>query len=60
MKNYYLVPKDNRWYTVSDKVDCALDVKEELKIAKLGNYNLESIEKYYKYLKQSDREKELL
>ena len=34
--------------------------KEDWKIEKHQNYNLENIEKYYKYLLQSKREKDIL
>lgn len=57
-KNYNLIKKDNGWYIVNDKVECVLDTKEDWKIEKLGEYNLESIIKYYNYLIQSDREKD--
>jgi len=57
-KNYNLIKKDNGWYIVNDKVECVLDTKEDWKIEKLGEYNLENIIKYYNYLIQSDREKD--
>ena len=56
--NYNLKKKDNGWYTVTDKIECFLDTKDSWKIEKYGEYNLESIEKYYKFLKKSSREKD--
>ncbi len=56
--NYNLKKKDNGWYIVTDKVECVLDTKDSWKIERYGEYNLESIEKYYKYLKGSSREKD--
>ena len=49
MKNYNLKQKENGWYMVTDKIECVLDTKEDWKIEKLGEYNLESIKKYYSY-----------
>ena len=56
--NYDLQLKENGWYIVKDRVECVLDIKDELKIEKYGNYNLQSIEEYYEYLKGSKREKD--
>lgn len=50
--------KENGWYFVNEKVECILDTKEDWKIEKYGKYNLESLEKYYEYLKTSKREKD--
>lgn len=44
---------------LTDKIECVLDTKEDWKIEKLGEYNLESIKKYYSYLLQSKREKDI-
>ncbi len=57
-ENYTLKEKDNGWYIVNEKVECVLDTKESWKIEKFEGYNLESIEKYYTFLKSSDREKD--
>lgn len=57
-KNYNLIEKGKDWYIVNDKVECVLDTKESWKIEKLGEYNLQSIEKYYEFLKESNREKD--
>ena len=57
-ENYNLTKKENGWYTVTDKIECFLDTKASWKIEKYGNYNLERIEKYYEFLKTSNREKD--
>ena len=56
--NYNLKEKTNGWYIVNDKIECVLDTKEPWKIEKYGEYNLQSIEKYYDFLKNSNREKD--
>ncbi|NLD78919.1 MAG: hypothetical protein GX641_01100 [Mollicutes bacterium] len=57
-ENYDLKQKENGWYIVNEKVECLLDQKEDWKIEKVGQYNLESLEKYYNHLKTSTREKD--
>lgn len=57
-KKYNLQLKENGWYQVSDRIECVLDTKEAWKIEKVGKYNLESLEKYYDFLKNSNREKD--
>ena len=57
-ENYNLIEKGKGWYIVNDKVECVLDTKEPWKIEKIGDYNLQSIEKYYEFLKESNREKD--
>ncbi len=56
--NYNLKEKPNGWYIINDKIECVLDTKESWKIEKYGEYNLQSIEMYYNYLKESTREKD--
>lgn len=56
--NYNLKKKDNGCYIVTDKIECVIDTKESWKIEKYGEYNLQSIEKYYEFLKKSNREKD--
>ena len=56
--NYNLKQKENGWYIVNDKVECVLDTKEDWKIEKYGEYYLQSIDKYYEFLKNSNREKD--
>ena len=56
--NFNLTQKENGWYIVNDKVECVLDVKTEDKIEKYGDLNLQSLEKYFEYLKNSKREKD--
>lgn len=55
---FNLVQKENGFYKVLDNVECVLDTKEDWKIEKCGKYSVESIEKYYAYLKSSTREKD--
>lgn len=57
-KNFNLKEKGNGRYQVTDKIECVLDTKEDWKIEKTEKYNLESLEKYFEYLKQSTREKD--
>lgn len=59
-QNYELTEKGKGWYIVNDKVECVLDEKEDWKIEKYGDYLLESLPKYHKYLVESDREKDKL
>ncbi|MBQ2917108.1 MAG: hypothetical protein IJE59_02900 [Clostridia bacterium] len=56
--NYKLEAKGNNWYQINDKIECVLDSKEEWKVEKYGEYNLQSIEMYYEFLRKSDREKD--
>lgn len=56
--NYDLKKKSEGWYIVNDKVECVVDTKEDWKIEKYGENNLQSIEKYYDFLKHSNREKD--
>ena len=56
--NYNLKEKGNGWYIVNDKIECVVDTKEEWKIEKFGDYNLQSMEMYYEFLKGSNREKD--
>ena len=56
--NYDLKKKSEGWYIVNDKVECIVDTKEDWKIEKYGEYNLQSLEKYYDFLKHSNREKD--
>ncbi len=57
-RNYNLKKKENGWYIVNDKIECVLDKKEPWKIEKYGEYNLQSLQKYYEFLKESNREKD--
>lgn len=57
-KKFNLIQQPNGFYKVNDKVECVLDIKEDSKIEKYGKYNLESITKYFDYLKKSTREKD--
>ena len=55
--NYSLILKDNGWYIVNDKVECVLSDMTGKK-EKVGNYYLQCIYDYLKYLESSDREKD--
>lgn len=57
-KQYPLKQKENGWYIVNDIIECVVDTKEESKIEKYGEYQLESLETYYQFLKESPREKD--
>lgn len=59
-RNYDLIEKANGWYIVNDKIECIVDVKEDWKIESYEGYNLQSIEMYYEFLKNSTREKDKL
>lgn len=56
--NFDLIQKENGWYIVNDKVKCLLDVKEDWKVEKYVDYYLESLAKYFEYLKTSPIEKD--
>lgn len=55
--NHDLKQKENGWYIVNDLVECCLDTRN---VEKIGNYYVESIDRYYKYLLSSNREKDKL
>ncbi len=57
-KNYTLKQKTEGWYIVNEQIECIEDTKEPWKIEKYGKYNLQSIERYYDFLKKSNREKD--
>ena len=59
-QKFDLKQKENGWYIVNDKVECVLDEKESWKVEEYEDILLESIEKYYKYLLSSTREKDKL
>ena len=56
--NFDLKQKENGWYIVNDKVECVLDTMEDFKVEKYGDYYLESLTKYFDFLKESTREKD--
>ena len=56
-ENYNLKQKENGWYIVNDLVECCLDTRN---VEKIGDYYVESIDRYYKYLLESNREKDKL
>lgn len=57
-RNFNLKMKANGWYIVNDKVECIVDTKEDWKVEKWGDLNLQSMEMYYEFLKGSSREKD--
>lgn len=56
--NYNLKERGKDWYIVNDKIECIVDTKESWKIEKYETFNLQSIEMYYEFLKNSSREKD--
>ncbi|MFI3307114.1 MAG: hypothetical protein R3Y21_00965 [Mycoplasmatota bacterium] len=59
-KQYDLLEKENGWFKVNDKIECCVDEYEDYKVEKTKEYNLESLEKYFEYLKSSKREKDII
>lgn len=59
-ENYDLIQKENGWYIVNEKIECVLETKDDYKFEKYGDYNLESIDRYYNFLIHSEREKDKL
>lgn len=57
-EKFDLIQKANGWYIVNPNVECVVDTKEDWKIEKYEGYNLQSLEKYFDYLKSSTREKD--
>lgn len=56
---FNLKQKENGWYIVSDKIECAcFSINEEFKPEKFGKYYLQNINEYYNYLLNSEREKD--
>lgn len=56
--NYELKEKGNNWYEINEKIECVLETREQWKIEKYGEYYLQSLDMYYKFLKNSEREKD--
>ena len=56
-KNYNLTKKENGWYIVNDKVECVPDDMQNRR-EKVGDYFVQEINDYLKYLKSSNREKD--
>lgn len=57
-RNYNLKQKENGGYAVTDTIECFVDIKEPWKIEYLGEYQVESLEKYFMHLKNSTRPKD--
>ena len=56
-ENYDIKAKENGWYTVSDRIEC---IQCEMPKEKVGEYYVQDINDYLKYLKGSNREKDKL
>lgn len=56
--NYNLQEKRKGCYIVQDRIECVVDTKEARKMEKYEGFNLQSIEMYYEFLKNSSREKD--
>ncbi len=55
--NYNLIKKDNGWYIVTNKIECIqnnMDGKKE----KIGEYYLQDMLDYLKFLEESNRQKD--
>lgn len=62
-QNYNLIPKDAQFYKVTENVECVCDGnKEELEFQpeKVGEFYVQNIYEYLKYLEDSTREKDKL
>ncbi len=55
-EKYNLIPKDNNWYTVTDKIECV--VGDNPKKEKVGDYYLQDILEYYEFVKSRNRDKD--
>ena len=61
--NYSIIPKENGWFIVTDKIECVCDGdKEKLKYKpeKIGDYYVQNIQEYLEFLNSSEREKDKL
>ena len=59
LKNQFnLKQKDNGFYTVTDNIECVEDTKEPWKYERVGDYNVQDINVYLEFLKNSTREKD--
>ena len=58
-QNYKLIPKQNGWYIVNDKIEFVQDDMKSRRTL-VGEYYLQDIYDYLKYLKSSGREKDKL
>lgn len=59
-RNYNLIPGEyNGWFIVNDKVECVLNSMEDKK-EKYGDYYLQSLTSYFKFLEETKREKDKL
>lgn len=58
-QNYELIQKQNGWYIVNDKIECVQDDMKNRRTL-VGEYYLQDINDYLKYLESSEREKDKL
>ena len=61
--NYTIIPKENGWFIVTDKIECVCDgdiEKLKYKPEKIGDYYVQNIQEYLEFLKSSVREKDKL
>ena len=59
LKNKFnLKKKENGMYQINDKAECIVDDISKRKYDDFGDYNLQSLEEYYDWLKTSTREKD--
>lgn len=59
LKNKFnLKKKENGFYQVNDKVECVVEDLSKRRYDDFGDYNLQSLEEYYDFLKNSKREKD--
>lgn len=56
-RDYELIQKPNGWYIVNDKIECILDDMKD-KREFVGEYYLQDINDYLKFLESSEREKD--
>lgn len=57
-ENFKVENKHDNFYKVTDKIECVIDTFEPYKVEKVGNFYVQSIEAYYSYLVNSNREKD--
>lgn len=57
-EKFDVIQKENGWYQVSDKIECLERKKELWSFEDIGDYYLEDLNTYFKYLEQSNREKD--
>ena len=56
---YNLKKKENDWYIVDENIECIVDENTVITAEKFGQYNLQNLEEYYKFLENSKRQKDI-